>query len=114
MISDGTTSTLAGIGTAGSTNGAGDVASFNLPTGITTDGTYLYITEFGSHTVRKITIGVSAAASTVALLAGTVGISGTVSGTGSAAKFDGPVGITTDGSNLYVSDYTGHTIRKIQ
>jgi hypothetical protein len=34
-------------------------------------------------------------------------------GTGAAARFFNPYGITTDGTNLYVSDNTNHTIRKI-
>jgi sugar lactone lactonase YvrE len=113
-IANGTTDTIAGTGLAGSADGSGDVATFNLPTGITSDGTYLYVAEFGSHIIRKITVGDTAALSTVALLAGSAGTAGAVGGAGTVARFNGPSGITTDGTNLYVSDYSGYTIRKIQ
>ena len=35
-------------------------------------------------------------------------------GTGTSAGFDSPDGITTDGTNLYVADYSKHRIRKIE
>lgn len=117
LISDGTTLTIAGTGVAGTDNGAGNVAKFNLPTGIATDGTSLFVTDFGTHIVRRITgaaTAATAADTTVSTLAGTAATGGTVSGIGTAAQFNGPSGITTDGTNLYVSDYNGHTIRKIQ
>jgi len=117
LIADGTTLTIAGTGVAGTDNGAGNVAKFNLPIGITIDGTNLFVTDSATHTVRKITgaAGASTAAdTTVSTLAGTASTGGTVAGLGTAAQFNGPSGITTDGTNLYVSDYTSHTIRKIQ
>ena len=40
--------------------------------------------------------------------------SGSANGTGTSASFNGPFGITTDGTNLYVADYTNHLIRKIE
>ena len=46
--------TLAGTGSSGSANGTGTSASFNLPRGITTDGTNLYVAEYGNHLIRKI------------------------------------------------------------
>jgi len=33
--------------------------------------------------------------------------------TGTSASFNQPIGITTDGTNLYVADYNNHRIRKI-
>jgi hypothetical protein len=38
----------------GSANGTGTSASFNYPRGITTDGTNLYVAEYGNHLIRKI------------------------------------------------------------
>jgi hypothetical protein len=35
-------------------------------------------------------------------------------GTGTAAYFINPEGITTDGENLYVCDYSNHVIRKFE
>ena len=38
---------------------------------------------------------------------------GTADGVGTNATFSEPYGITTDGTNLYVSDMSNHTIRKL-
>ena len=46
--------TLAGTGTGGNANGAGSVATFKKPAGITTDGIDLYVIEQGNHLIRKI------------------------------------------------------------
>jgi len=42
------------IGTAGYVNGAVGSALFNSPTGITTDGSYLYVVDSGNNVIRKI------------------------------------------------------------
>jgi len=54
VISTGVVTTVAGTGSSGSANGTGTSASFNLPRGITTDGTNLYVAEYGNHLIRKI------------------------------------------------------------
>jgi len=54
----------------------------------------------------------SSEGSAVTTLAGT-GSSGSANGTGTSASFNYPRGITTDGTNLYVADYSNHLIRKI-
>jgi hypothetical protein len=99
-------------GTAGivesSADGIGAAARFAYPTAITTDGTYLYVTDTDNNTIRKIEISTG----TVTTLAGSAGSYGSADGIGAAARFNGPVGITTDGKNLYVTDF--HTIRKIE
>lgn len=46
------------------------------------------------------------------LFAGTAGVSGHADGTSSEARFNFPGGITSDGVNLYITEYT-HDIRKI-
>ena len=48
----------------------------------------------------------------VTTLAGS-GSSGSANGTGTTATFNNPEGITTDGTNIYVSDTYNHMIRKI-
>jgi hypothetical protein len=80
------------------------------PKGITTDGTYLYISDSASNTIKQFTLTGTA----VGLVAG--GLSGTANtdAQGSGASFITPYGITTDGKNLYVSDYGDLTVRKIQ
>ena len=87
--------TLAGTGSSGSANGTGTSASFSNPRGITTDGTNLYMVDSANHMIRKIVISTSA----VTTLAG--GSRGSADGTGTSASFYNPIGITTDGTNLY-------------
>jgi len=93
----------------GSADGTGTVALLNRPNGVTTDGTNLYVADTNNHTIRKVVI----ATNDVTTLAGTAGVSGTTDATGTAALFNSPQGITTDGTNLYVADTGNHTIRKI-
>jgi sugar lactone lactonase YvrE len=84
--------------------------TFNSPSGITTDGAYLYFTDTGSNSIRWIAISTGE----TAILAGsTAGSAGSTNGTGTSALFNGPSGITTDGTNLYVADAGNNTIRKI-
>jgi len=112
VISTGESSIFAGSssGSAGSTNGTGTAALFNGPTGITTDGTNLYVADKGNNTIRRIVISTGE----VTLFAGSsTGASGSTDGTGTAALFNGPSGITTDGTSLYVSDAGNNSIRKI-
>lgn len=112
VISSGVVTTLAGMagpGGSGSTDGTGSSARFWSPIGITTDGTNLYVTDNYNHTIRKIVIS----SGVVSTLAGTAGTYGSIDGTGTAALFKWPDGITTDGINLYVADRANHTIREI-
>jgi len=101
--------TLAGTGSSGSANGTGTSASFDIPYGITTDGTNLYVADYSNHLIRKIVISTGE----VTTLAGT-GSTGSANGTGTSASFNTPFGITTDGTNLYVADNSNHLIRKIE
>ena len=109
VISTGVVTTLAGTGSSGSANGTGTSASFNNPYGITTDGTNLYVGDTFNHLIRQIVISTGV----VTTLAGT-GSSGTANGTGTSASFNNPIGITTDGTNLYVVDYGYSRIRQIE
>ena len=111
VISTGVVITLAGsAGTSGTTDGTGTAARFSSPVEITTDGTNLYVADTSNHTIRQIVISTGM----VTTLAGSAGTSGTTDGTGTAAKFNLPHGITTDGTHLYVVDQNNSTIRKIQ
>jgi sugar lactone lactonase YvrE len=107
----GVVSTLAGvIGNAGSDDGTGSGARFAFPSGIATDSTgNIFVADTSNHTIRKIT-----SAGVVTTIAGSVGAVGSADGTGSAARFDGPRGVATDGVGmLYVADTGNSTIRKI-
>lgn len=109
LSSSGIVTTVAGLATnSGSTDGTGTAARFNAPYGITSDGTNLYVADSVNRTIRQVVI----ATGVVTTLAGLAGSAGSTDGTGSAARFQSPQGITTDGTNLYVSDLN-HTIRQI-
>ena len=108
VIENGTVTTLAGS-SSGVSNGMGTAASFRNPRGITTDGTNLYVTEKESHTIRKIVIDNAS----VTTLAGRAGSWGSTDGQPENARFNKPNGITTDGTNLYVTGYVNNRIRKI-
>jgi len=101
--------TLAGIeGYSGSVDDIGDGARFHYISGITTDGTNLYVTD-SYNTIRKVVISTKM----VTTLAGKPGTDDSKDGTGEDARFSLPTGITTDGTNLYVTDYNNRTIRKV-
>ena len=52
----GAVTTVAGTGSSGSANGTGTSASFYRPSGITTDGTNLYVSDQNNHLIRKIVL----------------------------------------------------------
>jgi hypothetical protein len=54
VIDNGTVTTLADSSSGSTDNNTGTSASFYRPRGITTDGTNLYVAEFGNHRIRKI------------------------------------------------------------
>ena len=111
VTSLGVVTTLAGSATTlGNTDATGALARFNTPAGIVSDGANLFVADSGNHTVRKIVI----ATGVVTTLAGTAGASGSADGTGAAARFNQPVGLTIDNAgNLYLSDQNYTKIRKI-
>lgn len=111
LTSGGVLSIVAGqIGQGGSADGVGTAASFLNPGGVAVDADgNLYVADTGNHTIRKI-----AADGTVSTVAGLVGTAGSADGTGAAARFFSPQGITLDTSGtLYVADTSNHTIRTI-
>lgn len=106
----GVVTTLAGqAGTTGFTDGTGAAARFNSPRGLVVDsGGNVYVADANNNLIRKIT-----PAGVVTTLAGLAATSGSVDGTGSAARFNGPSGLTLDNSGtlLYVADTANHLIR---
>ncbi len=104
----GAVTTIAGSGFASYWDGTGTGADFYLPYGVTTDGTNLYVADSGNHVVRKIVI----LSRVVTTLAGS-GAASFADGTGTGASFNNPYGVTTDGTYVFVADYTNHRIRRI-
>ena len=107
----GDVTTFAG-GTSGGADGNGVSAQFEAPVKATMDSAgNMYVTSSaGAHTIRKVT-----PAGDVTTIAGVHGQQGTADGSGTAARFSHPGGIAWDAANnwLYVTETTGHRIRKI-
>ena len=112
-------STIAGLaGSYGTNDGTGTIARFGAslfggPEGITVDNAgNVYVADTANNTIRKITpLGTNWLVSTIAGLAG---ISGTNDGTGTAARFNYPIGVAVDNAgNIYVADTDNFTIRKV-
>jgi sugar lactone lactonase YvrE len=103
----GVVTTLAGS-TRGFSDGTGTAAQFYLPVGIAVDSTgTLYVTDYFNKRIRKIT-----PSGVVTTLAGSA-TSGYADGTGAAAQFSNPFGITVDAmGTIYVTD--GNSIRMIK
>ncbi len=109
-IATGAVTTLAGTpGAIGSADGIGAAAKFDSLTGITTDGTNVYVADTKNNAIRKIVI----ASGLVTTLAGQAGTYGFDDGVGTKARFTGPHGVVTDGTNVFVADTFNQTIRKI-
>ena len=93
-----------------SLDGTGSAARFISLHGLTADAAgNLYATD--ENTIRKIT-----PSGVVTTFAGTAGSSnwGSADGTGSAARFNAPYGVSADAAgNLYVADTWNNTVRKI-
>ena len=105
-----TFTTLAGLASAGSTDGTGSATRFSAPGAVAVDSLgNLYVADTHNNLVRKVTPG-----GVVTTLAGSIGSVGSVDGAGSAAQFYAPQGIAVDGAgNLYVADTDNLTVRKV-
>lgn len=107
QIRNGLVSTIAGTGHGGYADGAGTLAEFNQPSGISIDdaGT-LYIADVKNNLIRRIT-----SSGVVSTLAGT-GKAGLVDGDPAIAQFNQPAGIAF-ASALYIADTANGALRII-
>ena len=101
-------STLAGAGTAGMQDGAGDQATFRDPWGIAVDGNgAVVVADSGNHRVRLI----SQDGATSTLAGSTRGFQ---DGQGTAAKFMFPYALAIDSTGgALVADNSNHRLRRI-
>ncbi len=118
-----TVSTVAGTGTQSTADGAGNVASFVLPEGLAMDpfGT-LYVSENAGNRIKRLDFQggdpTNSANWRVTTIAGdnstTFPTPAWVDGTGTAARFASPAGISCDlAGNIYVADSFNNRIRKV-
>lgn len=118
-----TATVLAGSTQAGCVNGNGTSAEFNQPTDLALDAAgNLYVTDWNNNVIREITsVGTT---NTVTVLAGggsgyacagsATGARGYMNGTGSAAEFNQPIGVTVDASgNVFVVDNGNNAVREV-
>ncbi len=95
---------------AGANDGTGPGALFNSPDGLTVLNGALYVTDTNNSDLRKIVLATKA----VSTIAGTANISGTENGHGTAAHFNLPTQICSDGKGtLYIADTGNSQIRKL-
>ncbi len=78
--------------------------------GIASDGTNIYLTETGTCLIRKITMS-SLTLSTVVGLSGSCSV---LDGSGTSARMFNTAMMTSDGVRLYVADWGGDALRKIE
>ncbi|MFF1560817.1 RICIN domain-containing protein [Streptomyces sp. NPDC058279] len=113
VTADGTISTVAGTGRAGSSGDGGLAASaqLNVPFGLAVDGTgVLYVAEYNGHRVRRIT-----ADGTISTVAGT-GVAGSKEDgdLAASAQLNRPQALAVDNlGTLYIADSNNHRIRKV-
>ncbi len=108
----GIVSTYSGTGLQGSTDGMLLTTSYNFPNAITADSwNNFFVTDGGNQAIRRI----NTSTSNVSLYCGGVGLTGSVDGTGTAARFSNPAGISfnTADQALYICDTDNETIRKV-
>jgi sugar lactone lactonase YvrE len=119
VTSAGIVTTLAGrAGIAGSFDGQGTEAEFNLPRAIAIGpGGTLFVADSGNHVIRRLIID-GGGTVTVTTLAGQPGLPGSRNGTGTgsptAPQFNSPQGLVVDGDGVvFVADTGNNAIRRI-
>jgi hypothetical protein len=82
-------------------------APLNEPKGITYLNSSFYVANCGGNNIIKVT-----SAGVMSVTAGD-GAAKETDGDNTGAEFNCPFGITNDGTNLYVTDLSGNTVREI-
>jgi sugar lactone lactonase YvrE len=104
-------STVAGrASNLGSLDGAATTARFFYPTDVAAESSgSLVVADSSNGSIRRV-----GPTGDVTTLAGSLGLLGSVDGTGSAARFYDPIGIAVAASgDIYVTDDMDHTVRKV-
>ncbi len=95
---------------AGSWDGVGTSARFHEPTGMDTDGTYLYVADQGNHLIRRVDL-VTAEVTTIA---GQANEAAHVDGPAWQARFNLPRDVAVDGSGrIIIADSFNCAIRML-
>ncbi|XDD53340.1 LamG-like jellyroll fold domain-containing protein [Leptospira sp. WS4.C2] len=107
-------STIAGAATICSfaNDPTGTNARFVSPIAVVGLGGYLYISDIGvggGHKIRRLSLSGTNAVDTIA----GDGVQASTDGIGTAAQFNDPHGLATDGTHLFISEWSGHKIRHL-
>ncbi|MBP9163482.1 MAG: hypothetical protein KBF99_09880, partial [Leptospiraceae bacterium] len=97
VIATGVTTTLAGTGTQGSLDGTGTAAKLDNPRFLTTDGTYLYLSDYNNDCVRRVHI--------------TTGVVKTIAT--SSSLLNDPRGLVVYNNKLYVLNNSLDRLREV-
>lgn len=108
LFLSGVVTTLVGNSTPAFVDGTGTDASLNFPNQLSNDGSKLFIGDATNSRLRQVDLSSRA----VTLLAGS-GVATYADGTGAAAAFNAPRGVSTDGTSLFVADSANNRIRRI-
>lgn len=124
LVSPAVTTTFAGEGTPGTSEGIGTSARINKPQGITTDGANLYVVESPDTPGAGHILRINMATAQVTRIAGGGSVAGgtpctgssadeCINGTGLQAKFFGANDIKYHKGYLYISEYSNRRIRRM-
>ncbi len=102
---------VAGTGREARIDGPAKRSAFAQPSGLTTDGSALYVADSEISCVRKITLGDEAEVTTLA--GGDLFQFGDVDGLGDLARFQHPLGVAWRDGIVYVADTYNHKIRQL-
>lgn len=108
-LGTGQVDTIAGNGNAASVHDvSGSAASFNGCTGVTVANNQLYVADFNGNKLLRVGL---TSPFTVTTIAGT-GTAGYADGPAASTLFNSPDHLTSDGTNIFISEYVGHRIRR--
>jgi len=102
---------VAGSGREARLDGPALRSAFAQPSGLTTDGSALYVADSEISSIRRVTLGDDVQVTTVA--GGDLFQFGDVDGLGDLARFQHPLGVAWQEGAVYVADTYNHKIRKL-
>ncbi len=106
--------TFSGTGTWGCVAGAAGVAQFKKLRNLISDGTYLYATDKECYNIWRMDLSNGSATALSGWETRTTTAIGTGGGLAGTAAFREPMGITADGTYLYVTDASDYILRRIE
>jgi len=101
-ISNAVVTTVAGNGQLfGFADGAGTNAQFATPSGVATDGSFLYVSEATGNRIRKINLSNNTVSTLAGATNGNIGTSVATDGVGTAARLNRPRQLATSGGSIW-------------